>query len=70
MRHRIIQIEAALADALKFRSGGLCDIVLNEAGDRVARIYDPARVSVNGGWEIVVALNLADMAADIERALS
>ncbi|MCO5082626.1 MAG: hypothetical protein M9955_13345 [Rhizobiaceae bacterium] len=70
MRTRLLQIEDALADTLKYRCGGLCDIVVNEAGDRVARIYDPNLESRNGGWEIVVALNLADAAADIERALS
>ena len=44
MRRDIIRIEDALAETLKFRAGGLCDIV--------------------------VTLNLAAMAADIERALS
>lgn len=70
MRGRIIQIENALAETLKFRSGGLCDIARNKGGDQIARIYDPACASVHGGWELVVELNLADMAADIERALS
>jgi len=70
MRTRLIQIENALADTLRLHSRGLCDIVTNEAGDPVARIYDPDRESVNGGWEIVVALNLRDMATDIERWLS
>ncbi len=70
MRSRIVQIENALAEALKFRSGGLCDITRNKGGDHVARIYDVNRESALGGWEIVVELNLTDMAADIERALS
>lgn len=70
MRGRIIQIENALAETLRFRSGGLCEITRNKGGDHVARIYDATRQSALGGWEIVVELNLADMAADIERAFS
>ncbi len=49
MRTRLIQIENALADTLRLHSRGLCDIVTNEAGDPVARIYDPCLLYTSSG---------------------